>query len=402
MVYPHTFADRAERVVMSDPTVPSPRAGASDLQPASEQQPRNRRTRTGSRRGRPRPTTARLDTAASSLSGIGELPEQQFFPEGDGFSEEEEEYTDEEDSDVFAFERPRTGAVPRVAFSDVTSTSYSRATSSHDPVPTPTTGRTTSSAGLFGAFTAALPRRDSATSQIEAPEPTGNMDVGGHLPELSYDISNPPPFSGRENPNNTSFAFMNKLHQERAEAKGKNRPLSGKSLLSRLRMRGNTAGTENTDMTTTGTDFSATSLDSPRGADDSDTGSFTTELNSSGRVPAAKRMRSSSHLIPSTAGSMSEFTSESSGVSRRGHSRGSYGMTEFSGDMTVPDGKTTYGDGMGGVLKEGSDGEGALPGEYDLVEEDSPYPEVRASVSNIDDPEMPGTLCCPSTANVQL
>lgn len=25
----------------------------------------------------------------------------------------------------------------------------------------------------------------------------------------------------------------------------------------------------------------------------------------------------------------------------------------------------------------------------DLAEEDSPYPEVRASVSNIDDPEMP-------------
>lgn len=45
---------------------------------------------------------------------------------------------------------------------------------------------------------------------------------------------------------------------------------------------------------------------------------------------------------------------------------------------------------MGGVLKEGSEGESAAPGEYDLVEEDSPYPEVRASVSNIDDPEMPG------------
>ena len=99
---------------------------------------------------------------------------------------------------------------------------------------------------------------------------------------------------------------------------------------------------------------------------------------------------------------MSEFTSESSGVSRRGQSRGSYGMTEFSGDMTVPDGKTTYGDGMGGVLKEGSDGESPAPGEFDLVEEDSPYPEVRASVSNIDDPEMPGKLRGGGYANASL
>ncbi|ORY24685.1 OPT oligopeptide transporter protein-domain-containing protein [Naematelia encephala] len=59
-------------------------------------------------------------------------------------------------------------------------------------------------------------------------------------------------------------------------------------------------------------------------------------------------------------------------------------MTEISGDMTVADGKTTYGDGAGGYLKEEAD-----VGIDVLVEEDSPYPEVRASVSNIDDPEMP-------------
>lgn len=69
-------------------------------------------------------------------------------------------------------------------------------------------------------------------------------------------------------------------------------------------------------------------------------------------------------------------------------------MTEISGEMTVPDGRTTYGDGMGGILKEGSDGESAAVEGYDLVEEDSPYPEVRASVSNIDDPEMPGEYFC--------
>ena len=30
--------------------------------------------------------------------------------------------------------------------------------------------------------------------------------------------------------------------------------------------------------------------------------------------------------------------------------------------------------------------------DFDAVEEDSPYPEVRASVSNVDDPEMPALM----------
>ncbi|KLT45603.1 OPT superfamily oligopeptide transporter [Cutaneotrichosporon oleaginosum] len=67
--------------------------------------------------------------------------------------------------------------------------------------------------------------------------------------------------------------------------------------------------------------------------------------------------------------------------------RSSMPMTEFSGDMTVPDGKTTWGDGVGGALKGSTDSDG-VTGTEDW-EEDSPYAEVRASVSNIDDPEMP-------------
>ena len=70
-------------------------------------------------------------------------------------------------------------------------------------------------------------------------------------------------------------------------------------------------------------------------------------------------------------------------------------MTEISGDMTVPDGKITWGDGMGGI-KEGESEVGSLAGvDLDLVEEDSPYPEVRASVSNLDDPDMPGESSMP-------
>ena len=59
-------------------------------------------------------------------------------------------------------------------------------------------------------------------------------------------------------------------------------------------------------------------------------------------------------------------------------SRGSYGMTELTGDMTVPDGKTTWGDGMVGLRKEASEGGSMAGAEIDMMEEDSPYPEVQS------------------------
>ena len=99
-----------------------------------------------------------------------------------------------------------------------------------------------------------------------------------------------------------------------------------------------------------------------------------------------KRQRSKAPLIPSTAGTgwtgSTDITSSS--VSRR-----SIGMTEMTGDMTVPEGKTTYGDGQGGLKDVSEQGEDVLPADYMMEEEDSPYPEVRASVSNIDDQDMP-------------
>jgi hypothetical protein len=62
--------------------------------------------------------------------------------------------------------------------------------------------------------------------------------------------------------------------------------------------------------------------------------------------------------------------------------------------MTVADGKTTYGDGQGNLspgAKYGSDEEaGVVHVDWDPLDEDSPYPEVRASVSNLDDRDMPG------------
>ena len=355
----------------------------SDTPDVAANRPTSRRRRgTGNRPTSSRPVTAttsatsgaRPGTSASTISDLGDLPEQEFFPEGEDFDEDDEYDDDEPEEDVFAFERPVTGAAPRVAFSDATP-------STRHNTGAPATGTTHVSSGTFG-----LLRR---SSEMPMPDVTCNVDAGAHLPELTYDKANPPPLSGRDNPNNSSFAFMNKLNAERAQ---KPRPPTGRSLLSRLQRRQHTASTDGASTT----QFSSTSVDSPHG-EESDAGSFTTEVTGSARPTGPKRVRSTAPLIPSTAGGVSEYNSEytsgftsEAGTSRRGMSRGSYGMTEFSGDMTVPDGKTTWGDGQGGILKEGSEGDSLGAPEYDLAEEDSPYPEVRASVSNIDDPEMPG------------
>lgn len=373
---------------MSDPIAPHPQPGVPSRPTTASSPPTNppRRPRTAARR---RPGTARPDTTASS---IGDLPDQQFFPEGEEFDEDEEFDDEEEEEDVFAFERPVTGAVPRVAFSEMTDSPPATG----DLPKTADTGYTgtTALSGYTGGQSSEAGPSGTSGFGSPVPETTGNMDVGGHLPELYYDKANPPPFSGRENLNNSSFAFVNKMNQERAAAKGNDRPPTGRSLLSRLqRRRAGTATTEGTDaMTTTATTTDLTTTDYDSRAGDSDAGSFTTELTSSARPGLSKRQRSSAPLIPGTSSSKSDFSSDPSSTPRRGMSRGSYGMTEISGDMTVPDGKTTWGDGMGGMIKEGSEGESVGGMEYDLAEEDSPFPEVRASVSNIDDPEMPGTL----------
>ncbi len=325
----------------------------------------SRRPRTAARRA---PPTARPDTGAS---GIGELPDQQFFPEGEEFEEEEEEEEDEEpeQSGVFAFARPVTAAPPSV-FSGYATSDYG--TTAPNTAPHPTTAGTAVSGAAFGIGAPSTPDTRSVST------PTGQMDAGGHVPTLEYDPTHPPPMSGRANMNNSSFAFMNKLN---------NRPGTGSSLLDKLHRRNvNTASTAVTGTT----EFSVTTetLDDMSGnsRDDTDAVSFKTESDASKPMQITRRMRSTAPLI--SGSNASEVTSEAG--TRRGRSRGSYGMTELTGDITVPGGKTTWGDGLGGMMK--SDGEGgSLVGiDIDLAEEDSPYPEVRASVSNLDDPEMPG------------
>jgi hypothetical protein len=340
-----------------------------------------RRPRTGVRRPRPRTSDTRPDTAASGISA-DELPKQEFFPEGEEFDEDEEyeEEEAEEVQDVFAFARPITAAPGAGGISD------SEYGTSAPNTGAPTTADTHATGGTFG-FLGGLRRQPTVMT------PPGNMDVGGHLPNITYDPAHPPPFAGKNNLNNSSFAFsvssngISRPTTNGAPSTGR-RPNTGRSLLERFYRRNVHTGSSNetgTSAVTGTTDASRTSFESGAG---SEAISYTGET-SAGRPKQARRMRSSAPLISESGAS--DFTSEIS--TNRGYSRGSYGMTELTGDATVPEGKVTWGDGNGGMIKEGSEGDGSYAGlEFDMIEEDSPYAEVRASVSNIDDPDMPGKL----------
>lgn len=73
-----------------------------------------------------------------------------------------------------------------------------------------------------------------------------------------------------------------------------------------------------------------------------------------------------------------------------GSREGSRGLAARAGESTVPDGRMTRGDGLGNMIRQWNSEQGAEREHFEEGEvEDSPYEEVRASVSNIDDPEMP-------------
>jgi hypothetical protein len=319
----------------------------------------NRRPRTGvSRTGIARPDTARPDTSASGITA-DELPDQQFFPEDDGFDEEEEEYEEEEleDEGVFAFARPQTGAIPKLTGSEYTTSA-------------PPTGATNLTKPPMTADTKYTADSGAGPSDIFNPPTIGNVDSGGRLPELSYDYDNPPPFSGKNNINNSAFAFS-------VSSQGTHAPSAKLSMFNRLSRRhlgtASSAMTGSTGITaTTEATRSRTSFDSE-------------DRSTDAGHKQPRRVRSGAPLIPSTAGS----AYSSDGMTSRGFSRGSYGMTEMTGDMTIPDGKVTWGDGSGHMKDISEQGEDIMVSSSDGAEEDSPYPEVRASVSNMDDVDMP-------------
>jgi len=343
------------------------------MRPASRRRPKTSKPR--------KPPTARPDTSAS---GIGDLPEQEFYPEESDLEEGEEyEEESEEDENTFAFRRPQTAAVPVVAFTETDPSAINTGI-------VPGHGDPLTSTGLRHRHSVDVSRED-----------TGPIEIGSYFYEPAYDIRDPPPMSGRNNPNNQPFAFS---ADRRAEHRAlpptlptdqptipppaQLRPTTGKSMLSKLHRRDTTTAatdmTRNTHLTATSAGVTGTSWDSSDNI--SDSGSFSDASLS--HAASARRVRSKTRLID---GGFSDVTGDKS--TRRGTTRGSYGLTEITGDMTIADGKTTYGDGQGNIspgTKYGSEEEGIGQVDWDPLDEDSPYPEVRASVSNLDDPEMPG------------
>lgn len=327
------------------------------------------------------------DTAAS---GINDLPRREFFSEGSDGEDYDDEEDEEEEDDVFAFNRPATAAQPNGA----SSSGYGTAPTSGRPTTagiswTQTTAEergpahvgTSTGPGTL-SYDGPTPLRDqpqsvNSNNKDAVPTPTGVIDVGGHLPDTTYDVNNPPPFSGKNNPNNSSFAY---------NITGRSyRPRTGQSLLDRIHRRrtpetGKSSVTTMTALTSAHTDDSAVS--DFASTSDVDHYSHTPRR----RISQGKRPISSAPPISEDG----VYSEDGNFGRRRRRSRGSIGMTELTGDMTVPDGMTTWGDGMGGLAKGGSDGEVQSAMDVDFDEEDSPYPEVRASVSNIDDPDMPG------------
>ncbi|ODO11857.1 OPT family small oligopeptide transporter [Cryptococcus amylolentus CBS 6273] len=349
------------------------------------------------------------DTAASGIDAE-HLPRQQFFPEGSDGDEDFDEEDEGDDADVFAFSRPVTAAQP----GGVKASGYGIA-----PAPVaarPNTGRpatgavswapspleeTHESTEHVGSSTGpgtisygdvpTLPLQDTPRSvnpnpqkKDNVPTPTGVIDIGGHLPDTTYDKANPPPFSGRNNPNNSSFASFAFNMSNPPKAR---RPRTGQSLLDKIQRRRKPETGESSITTTTG-------LTGGAGEHDADGFSDIASLPGINEiVPHSARRRSSntkSIMSGSSFVTESEVTSDDRHTRRsRQFSRGSIGLTEMTGDMTVPDGKTTWGDGYGGRKGEEVEGDSMADLDMDMVEEDSPYPEVRASVSNIDDPDMP-------------
>ena len=76
-----------------------------------------------------------------------------------------------------------------------------------------------------------------------------------------------------------------------------------------------------------------------------------------------------------------------------GSREGSQGLTARAVDSTIPDGRMTRVDRLDNMIRQWHSEQGVEEPHFENgQEEDSPYEEVRASVSNMDDPEMPGKL----------
>lgn len=400
-------------------------------------QPAGVRPRTGTRRPRTtgrRARTARLDTSTSS---IGELPDQTFYPEGeeDDYFEEDEEYESEEDDDVFAFARPQTAAPQSGRIDEEDSTTNdetARNTLANMTPASPTvvdfSRPTTAFATLAGQAEDAEKRpttrggpsrvkiisAKNASGSSQSQETNGSASTFAAMellqrasepPLAVLDYENPHPQSlsrpvtdsaaliaaarRSSNPNNTALLSSIRAEEARRQSAGKvgfpaipeardakqdsqveylsRAPATAQSHLS---AKPSFMSTSSLDGTTTDGGFSALTTD----VDDAE--GVRMRSNKQGF-----RMR---NFNPSQRDELEAIPGSRDGSTWAAQS-------EFGGATTIPDGMTTKGDGLGNMYRkwdrEDSENLGYME---EPEEEDSPYEEVRASVSNIDDPEMPG------------
>jgi hypothetical protein len=323
---------------------------------------RMRRPRTAARR---KPDTSRPDT---TLSSVGEIPDQTFFPDHD----EEQDYDEgagyiseaDEDDDVFAFERPKTAAVPAISgrsSSTLEQDDESRRTISPTrPLPilqqptrisksaVPTTANTEPSVRFGFSWNDAQDQPiDSQRQAIPNDFPAESAVVA----ELGYhnDDQYTHHLRRHQNPNASSYDHTS------PDPQGQQRP---SVISSTLIGRPSTADTNNRPKPSL---FSNISLDETSET----TSSFLADdISKKGGIK------------------LSEFEAQDG-------SRGIWNISELGGTATVPDGMTMRGDGEGGLHPKWVAQDGDYDAPMEDIEEDSPYAEIRVSVSNIDDPDMP-------------
>ncbi|KAJ9121945.1 hypothetical protein QFC24_004527 [Naganishia onofrii] len=414
----------------------------SDPAPTAGMRPRTafRRPRTSARRAQ----TARLDTSTSS---IGELPDQTFFPEGEGdedyFDEDEEEYiSEEEDPDVFAFARPQTAAPPHMrAFNGASGLTTQNMviheapmspTSPTSPTVVNSSRPTTAFATLAGTVDDDGDKRPvtrggelarvkivesvknasgssqeddgnstfAAMDQLEQSDrtPLNVLEYAEHHPQ-SFAHSNTDSAAvlaaarRSSNPNNTALLTSIKANEARRHSAGRGSPHRGPTEIQGLNRNVQNKFTSQAPTTAQSGLSAKPSFTSNSSFDgittDGGFSAYTTDVDDM-EGPLRRKSQKHGYRMRNFDSSMGKDDLQAIPGSRDGSVWAA--QSEIGGATTIPDGMTTKGDGLGNMYTKWDRDDSENLGYMDEAaeEEDSPFEEVRASVSNIDDPDMPG------------
>jgi hypothetical protein len=310
------------------------------------------------------PRQARVNTAQTTTSSVGDLPENAFFADNDEeeFDEEDEYYSEDEDGDVFAFERPKTAAITNDAVSSAQpSRPQTAGVGSFHHTHRTTTGAESSRSVTFGFNVNDRP--DTSAASVSSAPSLGFENLN----ELPYDPNGSHAVTTSHNINASAY-------NPHADLWSSQRPSVVSSTLVGRPSTGRTRGSQH---------FPA---DPHRMSGLSGDDYHYNE--------GMRDRKSLGDGIELSTYSLDTQDDRSRGRPGTQGTQATWNISELHGATTIPDGVTTKGDGLGGLhskwgMEDGQSSAGAAA--MDDLEEDSPYPEVRASVSNIDDPEMPGT-----------